>query len=261
MKISILISSYNKGKYIKECIESCLIQDDKNFEIILFDNYSNDETDKILDDFRDKIKIFKSKKISDYSALNQIDLLHKAFEISEGEIICLLDADDFFKKEKIEKVRNFFEENKSTDVLFDLPLIKKNEVFKKFRQKKKFFRNIWKTTIPTSSISIRKEFFEECIKNDLFKDFNLLEIDFRINVLAQNIKKNFKILNESLNVYRNVKDGIMSNNKKFSSNWWKKRLQAHNFMKNIYKKNNKDYKNLDLNITKILVNLFNFLKL
>ena len=261
MKISILISSYNKGKYIKQCIESCLIQDDKDFEIILYDNYSNDETDKTLANFRDKIKIFKSKKISDYSALNQIDLLQKAFEISKGEIICLLDADDYFKKEKIKKVRNFFEKNQSTDVLFDLPLIKKNEVFKRFKQKKKFFRNIWKTTIPTSSISIRKKFFEECIKNDLLKDFNLLEIDFRINVLAQNIKKNFGILNDSLNVYRNVKDGIMSKNKKFSSNWWKKRLQAHNFMKNIYQKNNEDYKNLDLSITKTLVNLFNYLKL
>ena len=40
----------------------------------------------------------------------------------------------------------------------------------------------------------------------------------------------------------------------------KKRLQAHNFMKNIYQKNNKNYKNLDLIITKILVNS-NFLKL
>ena len=46
MKISILISSYNKGKYIKECIRSCLIQDEKNLEVILFDNFSNDETNK-----------------------------------------------------------------------------------------------------------------------------------------------------------------------------------------------------------------------
>ena len=42
MKISILISSYNKGKYIKECIESCLMQDEI-LEIILFDNFSNDK--------------------------------------------------------------------------------------------------------------------------------------------------------------------------------------------------------------------------
>ena len=48
MKISILISSYNKGKYIKESIESCLMQDEKNFEVILFDNFSNDETNNIL---------------------------------------------------------------------------------------------------------------------------------------------------------------------------------------------------------------------
>ena len=61
MKISILISSYNKGKYIKECIESCLMQDEKNLEIILFDNFSNDETNKILSLFEDKIKYIKEK--------------------------------------------------------------------------------------------------------------------------------------------------------------------------------------------------------
>lgn len=258
MKISILISSYNKGKYIRECIESCLIQEDQKLEIILFDNYSNDETDQILLDFQNKIQIYKSQKISDFSAINQIDLLRKAFEVSSGEIICLLDADDYFKKEKIKNVRNFFEREISKDVLFDLPTIKSAKNFEKFKLKKKFFKNIWNTTIPTSSISFKREFFENLLKKNLFKDYNLLEIDFRINVYAQNITKNFKIYDQSLNVYRKVDDGIMSQNKKFSPNWWKKRLQAHEFMKNSYLKQSMDYKNLDFDITRMLVNLFKF---
>ena len=236
MKISILISSYNKGKYIKECIEYCLMQDEKNLEIILFDNFSNDETNKILSLFEDKIKIYKSEKVSKFPALNQIDLLLKAFNISTGEIICLLDADDYFTKNKIKSVRNFFVNNNEKDILFDLPFIKDKEKFKKFSLKQKFFNNLWKTTIPTSSISLKREFFNTCLKANLFKNFNLLEIDFRINVFAQNIEKNFQISDESLNIYRKVDEGITGKNKKFSFIWWKKRLQAHEFMKKIYLK-------------------------
>ena len=62
MKFSILISSYNKGKYIEKCINSCIDQNSMNFEIILFDNCSTDNTSKILKKFKNKIKIFKKKE-------------------------------------------------------------------------------------------------------------------------------------------------------------------------------------------------------
>ena len=62
MKFSILISSYNKGKYIEKCINSCLDQKLMNYEIILFDNYSTDNTFRILKKFKNEIKIFKKKE-------------------------------------------------------------------------------------------------------------------------------------------------------------------------------------------------------
>ena len=48
MKISILISSYNKGSYLDKCIQSCLNQKYKDYEIILIDNESTDDTETIL---------------------------------------------------------------------------------------------------------------------------------------------------------------------------------------------------------------------
>ncbi len=42
--ISILISSYNKGNYVEDCLNSCLNQSYQNCEIIFLDNYSNDKT-------------------------------------------------------------------------------------------------------------------------------------------------------------------------------------------------------------------------
>jgi len=55
MKFSILISSYNKGNYIDKCIKSCLSQSNKNLEIIVFDNYSSDETEKLLEKYSKNI--------------------------------------------------------------------------------------------------------------------------------------------------------------------------------------------------------------
>ena len=48
MKFSILISSFNKGRYIEDCIKSCLNQNYSNFEVILFDNLSTDQSNKIF---------------------------------------------------------------------------------------------------------------------------------------------------------------------------------------------------------------------
>ena len=64
MKISILITSYNKGKYINQCIDSCLKQNFKSFEIILVDNYSSDKTVSILKKYEKKINIFFKKRRS-----------------------------------------------------------------------------------------------------------------------------------------------------------------------------------------------------
>ena len=62
-------------------------QIDQELEIIVFDNYSNDETEKIFEKYSKKIIVKKKHKISQYPALNQIDMLKEAFQISSGEII------------------------------------------------------------------------------------------------------------------------------------------------------------------------------
>ena len=209
-----------------------------------------------------KLKSLKKKKISNYPALNQIDLLQKGLEHSSGEIICLLDADDYYLKNKLSEVRKFFIENKSKNVLFDLPMIKRSEKFQKFINKEKIQKKIWPTIIPTSSISMRKNFFKDCVNIGLFSNYNSLEVDFRINVYSRLIKKNdFTISNKSLNIYRKVEGSIMSSHRKFSKFWWNKRLEAHRFMMEWYAKNNQSYLTADYLFTKILVNFFNLQKL
>ena len=51
---------------------------------------------------------------------------------------------------------------------------------------------------------------------------DLLEIDFRINVLAFNILKNFLVLDKNFTYYRVTKNSIMDNTRKYSKKWWLK---------------------------------------
>ena len=258
MKISILISSYNKCSYLEKCIQSCLSQNHKNFEIILLDNNSTDETDLILAKYEKKIVIKKEQRLSGCSAVNQINLLKKAFSISSGEIICLLDADDYFENNKLEKINTIFTQNNKIDVTFDKPQILFNNNLSNFKIRRKFSRYIWPTIFPTSSISAKRSFFKDFFENKSLDDYPFLEIDFRVTVLSQMISKFFFITNDSITVYRRVADGIMSNIKKFSKKWWIKRLDAHYFINDIYLQNEMPYKkNYDFYLTKIIIYLLN----
>ena len=118
MKISILISSYNKGSYLEKCIQSCLNQKYNDYEIILIDNESTDDTGSILKKYEKDITIRHSPKISKYSAVNQINLLNQALVISSGEIICFLDADDYFENNKLQQLNNLFSDNYEVSVIF-----------------------------------------------------------------------------------------------------------------------------------------------
>ena len=254
MKVSILISSYNKEKYIEECILSVLNQDYKNIEVIIIDNNSTDSSLNIINKFSDKIIINKKNRISEFGAFNQIDLIIESFRLSSGDIVCLLDGDDFFLKDKISKISQFFLENPQIQIIFDTPNIAIKDKIVPLKLKRKPFNNNWPSTIPTSGISFRKAFFDLCLKSNLLSKYPSLEIDFRLNFFSKKVHNKYIHLEEYMTFYRTVDDGIMSKSKKFTANWWRKRLNAHYFINDIYKQNKILHKkNYDFYITKAIV--------
>ena len=258
MKFTIIITSYNKGQYLKACLDSCLNQSEKDYEIVLCDNYSDDNSEEIFSRYKGLIKLIKKKRVSNYAPKNQIDLIGEGLQIAKGELVCLLDGDDYFQINKLKNIGKHFEKNKDLKVLFDLPEVKKNNLFYKFKLKKKIQKNIWPTIINTSSISIKTNFLKQCFQNKLFINYEMMEIDFRINVYSRCIEKNYKIISENLTVYRNVEGSINTSVKKFTKKWWFKRLQAHKFMNYIFNKHNLKYKNIfDYSFTKLLSIIFN----
>lgn len=98
--VSIIMPSYNTGKYIAETIDSVLAQTYKNWELIIVDDCSTDNTDKVVEGFlTDKrIKYLKNKHNSG-AAVSRNRALRKA----KGKWIAFLDSDDIWVPEKLKK--------------------------------------------------------------------------------------------------------------------------------------------------------------
>jgi len=110
-KISIITPSYNQGKYIREAIESVLVQNYPNFEHIIIDNRSTDTTLNILKEYSHLTWISEPDK-------GQSDALNKGFRIAEGELIGWLNADERYLPGCFFEVAEFFKKNKNVDILY-----------------------------------------------------------------------------------------------------------------------------------------------
>jgi glycosyltransferase involved in cell wall biosynthesis len=99
--VSILISNYNYGRYIGESIQSALDQTYSNIELIICDDGSTDDSVSIIEEFQRKdprLKLICKGNGGQASGFNA------AFAASRGEIIALLDSDDRFLPNKIERI-------------------------------------------------------------------------------------------------------------------------------------------------------------
>ncbi len=96
MKVSIIIPTYNRAHLVKRAIYSVLNQTFKNFELIVVDDGSQDNTKEVLesiDDLRVKIIFQENRGVS--AARN------KGIYESSGDIIALLDSDDEWLEDKL----------------------------------------------------------------------------------------------------------------------------------------------------------------
>ena len=255
--ISILITNYNKEVFLKKSLKMICNQNYKNYEIILYDDCSTDRSLKIIQKFK-KIKLIKNKKRKSISrALNQINGIIKCFNKSKGKIICLMDADDFFEKNKILSINKYFNENKNLNCVYNLTT---NNIKEVTAQTKKSNYMVWPVIFPTSCISFRRSFFG-LFKKYIYKNkFTRLEIDARIVIFTKFFLGENNILKKKLTVYNHDPDGITSKIKKYSSIWWIRRYEAFKYLNNIQKvKKNFFIKGYDYYLTSFFANLIRFI--
>lgn len=95
-KVSVIIPVYNGEKYLVQCIESIINQTYTNYEIIVVDDGSTDNSKQILSPYFDQIKYIYQKNQGVAAARN------KGLEIATGDYIAFLDQDDYFLPNKLE---------------------------------------------------------------------------------------------------------------------------------------------------------------
>ena len=160
MKASVVIANYNNAKFIDDCINSLISQTYKNIEIIFFDVNSKDNSIETIKKF-DNIKIIENSSQTNFGSFNQMNAFKKAIESSNGEIIFFLDSDDFYHKDKIEKITNIFLKDGNKNIIYDLPIIFKNNSETYQKKTNKFLKTYWGYIHPTSCITIRKKFINK----------------------------------------------------------------------------------------------------
>ena len=96
---SVLINNYNYGRFLGRAIESVLSQQDADFELIVVDDGSTDESRDVIARYRHNIEPILKENGGQASSFNA------GFAASKGEVICLLDSDDYFKPEKLARLR------------------------------------------------------------------------------------------------------------------------------------------------------------
>lgn len=109
---SILLCNYNYGNYIHDAIESVLSQSFSDFELIIVDDGSTDNSREVIDTFTDS----RIKKIYKENG-GQASAFNSGFEISNGNLIALLDSDDWWEADKLEVTYKYFNASKNNIAL------------------------------------------------------------------------------------------------------------------------------------------------
>jgi len=102
MLFSIIITTYNYEKYIKKSVESALSQDySQEYEVIVVDDFSKDNTLQILDDYSSLVRINNNRNLCLEVSAN------KAIKKAKGKYIVRLDADDYLRKNFLSEMSKF----------------------------------------------------------------------------------------------------------------------------------------------------------
>ncbi len=164
IKVSVIIPMYNVESYLKECIMSVLNQEYKNFEILLIDDGSTDNTSTIAKKFADSydnIRYFHSENKGQASARN-IGLM-----IASGDYISFIDSDDYIHPKMFSEMLNL-------STKYDLDIIEccYGDVF-------------------PSTKKVGKRYYLEIEKNRIYDGYDFYNLEPSLSTCDKIFKKSF----------------------------------------------------------------------
>lgn len=224
--------AYNSEKYIAEAIESVIKQTYKNWELIIVNDASTDDTEKIIKAYQEKDKRIKLISLSKNQSV--ANARNTAMKSAKGRYIAFLDADDYWEKEKLQKQIQILNKS-SADISFTAYLmidetgktIKTRSVKESVNLKDLLKEN----SIIFSSVVCKKESVKkESFKSEWYHEDYLFLLDLAKEGTI------FKGINESLTQYRIHQFGRSFNKQTAAKYRWKiyREYLRMNILKSLY---------------------------
>lgn len=132
-KVSVIVPVYNVEEYLEKCLDSLVNQTLKDIEIIIINDGSPDNSQKIIDNYTKKYKNIIAIKDTNHG---QGHARNKGIKIAKSKYIMFLDSDDTLELNSIEKMYNIMEKENSDVVVADINKIVKDN--------KQYFKNYYK---------------------------------------------------------------------------------------------------------------------
>lgn len=180
-QVSIIITSYNYEKYIEKCILSCINQKNfDDFEVIVVDDGSSDNTKSVLEKYSDCIRYF----------VNQNQGIEKASNFgikqAKGEFFVRVDADDMLDKNYLQNVVPLLQNSKYAFVYSDYSVIDGEDKIISTKKLPDFDTNEIKNRgdfLATGTIYKKNIFFELGLYNEETKNCGLENFELTLNIL------------------------------------------------------------------------------
>ncbi len=159
--VSVIIPTFNRGWALKAAIDSVLTQHFDNFELIVVDDGSTDNTPELLAAYASQLTILKQENLGVSAARNT------GIRAARGALIAFLDSDDRWLPEKLARQTAFFEANPDAKICQTEEIWVRNGV--RVNPKKKhtkpsgdiFEQSLFLCLVSPSAVMLRRELFEE----------------------------------------------------------------------------------------------------
>jgi glycosyltransferase involved in cell wall biosynthesis len=202
--VSVIMSVYNGSQWLKDAIESVIQQTYKNWEFIIIDDDSNDETVDILNQYKSDPR-FKIIRNAERKGLTKN--LNSSIAISNGEFVARMDADDICMPDRLKKQVTYLNQNSTTQVVCSfIDFIDEHgnpkgvwEDDRKTTSWKKIRSTLpWRSCIGHPTVMFKKEVFAKYSYNET--QASSQDWDLWLQLAADNIV--IEKLNEPLLLYR-----------------------------------------------------------
>lgn len=167
LKISIVTPSYNQGVFIRDTIESVMKQNYSNYEHIVVDGGSTDETVNILKEYK-HLKWISEKDNGPSNAIN------KGFEMATGEIYGWINSDDYYEENIFMEVEKEFRKKEVKFLCGDMTIVDINKKYIFSNHTPKLLRD----NLINNSIDIRQP--STFFSSDLFKSVGGLDESLKL---------------------------------------------------------------------------------